>query len=125
LRQIGQRAKVNLGRHTRPFARSPTKESPAVRAGTRSFTGGLAALAVALTGSVVTAASASAGVSTTAPVIIDEVYGGGGSSSTSTAYKRDFIELYNPGSEAVSIAGWSVQYGSSTGTAYQVTPLTG
>lgn len=96
-----------------------------MRAGTRSFTGGLAALAVALTGSVVTAASASAGVSTTAPVIIDEVYGGGGSTSASAAYKRDFIELHNPGDEAVSIAGWSVQYGSQNGTSWQVTPLTG
>jgi len=96
-----------------------------VRAGSRTITGGLAALAVALTGSVVTAAAATAAVSPTAPVIVDEVYPGGGSTNPAASYKRDFIELYNPGDEPVSIAGWSVQYASAAGTSWQVTPLTG
>jgi len=56
-------------------------------------------------------------------VVIDEVYGGGGNSGSH--YKSDFIELYNPGSAAVALAGWSVQYRSATGTSAQVTALTG
>ena len=48
-------------------------------------------------------------------VVISQVYGGGGGSAPVT-YKRDYIELYNPTSAAVSLAGWSVQYGSATGT---------
>lgn len=56
-------------------------------------------------------------------IVINEVYGGGGNSGAN--YKNDFIELYNPTNAAVSVNGWSVQYASSTGTSWQVTPLTG
>lgn len=56
-------------------------------------------------------------------VVISEVYGGGG--NTGATYKNDFIELYNPTNVAVSLAGWSVQYGSSGGSTWQVTNLTG
>ena len=56
-------------------------------------------------------------------VVINEVYGGGG--NTGATYKNDFIELYNNGSTAVSLAGWSVQYASATGTTWAVTNLTG
>ncbi|MBX7115588.1 MAG: thrombospondin type 3 repeat-containing protein [Myxococcaceae bacterium] len=31
----------------------------------------------------------------------------------------EFIELYNPGPQAVSLSGWKVQYRSAAGTAYQ------
>src|SRR4051812_477374 len=55
-------------------------------------------------------------------VVISQVYGGGGNSGATL--KNDFIELYNRGSAPVSLAGWSVQYASSTGTIWQVTPLT-
>lgn len=48
-------------------------------------------------------------------VVISQVYGGGGGAAPVT-YKRDYIELYNPTTAAVSLAGWSVQYGSATGT---------
>ena len=85
-----------------------------MRPGNRSFTGGLAALAVVLAGSVVAAAPATAAVSPTAPVVINEVYGGGGNSGAPIL--RDFVELYNVSDEPVSLAGWSIQYGSSTGT---------
>ena len=58
------------------------------------------------------------------PIVINEVYGGGGNSGA--AYKNDFIELYNPTNSAVSLAGWSIQYNSATGTgAWQVTNLSG
>ena len=47
-------------------------------------------------------------------VVISQVYGGGGNSGAT--YTHDFIELFNRGSVPVSLAGWSVQYGSATGT---------
>lgn len=58
-----------------------------------------------------------------AQVVINEVYGGGGNSGAT--YKNDFIELFNNGSVAVNLTGWSVQYASSTGTTWQVTNLSG
>jgi len=61
------------------------------------------------------------GVSTT--IVISQVYGGGG--NTGATWKNDFIELYNLGSTAVTVTGWSVQYASSTGTSWQKTDLTG
>ncbi|HWI64704.1 MAG TPA: lamin tail domain-containing protein, partial [Symbiobacteriaceae bacterium] len=56
-------------------------------------------------------------------IVISQVYGGGGNSGAT--YKNDFIELFNRSNAAVSVTGWSVQYASATGTAWQVTPLTG
>ncbi len=58
-----------------------------------------------------------------AQVVINEVYGGGGNSGAT--YTHDFVELYNNGTTAVSLTGWSVQYASSTGTSWTVTNLTG
>ncbi len=56
-------------------------------------------------------------------IVISQVYGGGGNSGA--LYTHDFVELFNPGSAAVSVAGWSVQYASSSGTTWTVTPLAG
>lgn len=56
-------------------------------------------------------------------VVISEVYGGGGNSGAT--YKNDFIELYNPTEQDITIDGWSVQYTSASGTTYQVTKLAG
>lgn len=56
-----------------------------------------------------------------AAVVISQVYGGGGNSGATL--KNDFIELFNNGSSAVSLSGWSVQYASSSGTSWQVTTL--
>jgi DNA/RNA endonuclease G (NUC1) len=56
-------------------------------------------------------------------VVISQVYGGGGNSGAT--FRNDFIELYNRGDAPVSLAGWSVQYASSSGTSWQVTPLSG
>ena len=47
-------------------------------------------------------------------VVISQVYGGGG--NTGATYTHDFIELFNRGSATVSLAGWSLQYASATGT---------
>jgi hypothetical protein len=67
--------------------------------------------------SLATAASAASNV------VISQVYGGGGNSGATL--KNDFIEIFNRGNTTVSLAGWSVQYASSAGTTWQVTPLTG
>jgi uncharacterized protein len=56
-------------------------------------------------------------------VVIAEVYGGGGNSGA--PYRNDFVELYNRGGSAVSLASWSVQYASAAGTTWSVTSLAG
>jgi predicted extracellular nuclease len=56
-------------------------------------------------------------------VVISQVYGGGGNSGAT--WKNDFVELFNPGSAAVNVTGWSVQYASATGSSWQVTALSG
>ena len=56
-------------------------------------------------------------------IVISQIYGGGGNSGATL--KNDFIELFNRGSQSVSLAGWSVQYASAAGTTWQVTNLTG
>ena len=59
-----------------------------------------------------------------AEVVISQVYGGGGNASA--PYKNDFVELFNRGTAAVTISGYSVQYASATGTGnFAATPLTG
>ncbi len=47
-------------------------------------------------------------------LVISQVYGGGGNSGA--PYTHDFIEIFNPTDAPVSLAGWSVQYASATGT---------
>ena len=56
-------------------------------------------------------------------VVISEVYGGGG--NMGATLKSDFIELFNPTGSSISLAGWSVQYASATGSGWAVTPLSG
>jgi predicted extracellular nuclease len=47
-------------------------------------------------------------------IVISQVYGGGGNSGG--IFTNDFVELFNRGTSTVSLAGWSIQYTSSTGT---------
>jgi len=47
-------------------------------------------------------------------VRISQVYGGG--SNANAAYNVDFVELFNYSDVPVAIGGWSLQYGSATGT---------
>ena len=54
-------------------------------------------------------------------VVISQVYGGGGNSGA--PYQNDYVELFNRDELAVSLSGWSVQYASAAGTAWQVAPL--
>jgi DNA/RNA endonuclease G (NUC1) len=56
-------------------------------------------------------------------IVISQVYGGGGNSGAT--FKNDFIELFNRGNIAVSVAGWSVQYASAGGSTWQATSLSG
>jgi DNA/RNA endonuclease G (NUC1) len=79
----------------------------------------LSLLAFVIPLSVGTAAAASSGV------VISQVYGGAGCGTAGcSTYKNDYIELFNRGASSVSLNGWSVQYSSATGTAWQVTNLT-
>ncbi len=89
---------------------------------TRIALAGTAAAALTLGGLALLSTGAGA-VDVSSQVVISEVYGGGG--NTGAQYTNDFIELYNNGSTPASVAGWSVQYTSSTGTSWQKTALTG
>ena len=72
---------------------------------------------------------ATAAVASPSGVVISQVYGGGG--NTGATHTHDFVELYNASAAPVSLAGWSIQYASATGTgnlganAGQLTELTG
>lgn len=46
--------------------------------------------------------------------VLSEVFAGGG--NTGAAFSHDFIELYNPTPQPVSLDGWSVQYASARGS---------
>ncbi|MGC4087899.1 MAG: lamin tail domain-containing protein [Polyangiaceae bacterium] len=48
------------------------------------------------------------------PVVIREVFGGG--SNSGAPLTHDYVELFNVSSGPVSLAGWSIQYASATGT---------
>ncbi len=66
----------------------------------------LLATAAALLGAAFTSAASG-------QVVISQVYGGGGNGGST--FTHDFIELFNRGSAAVNIGGWSVQYASAAG----------
>lgn len=87
-------------------------------------------MVLALTlGVVPLAAPAPIAQALSADIVISQVYGGGGNAGA--IYTHDFIELFNRGTAPVSLAGWSVQYASATGTgsfgsaANLITPLSG
>jgi hypothetical protein len=56
-------------------------------------------------------------------VVVSQVYAGGGNSGA--PFANDFVELFNRGSSAIDVSGWTIQYASATGTTWQVTGLTG
>ena len=49
-------------------------------------------------------------------VTISQVYGGGGNGSAT--YTNDYVELYNPTGNTITITGWSLQYASAAGTSW-------
>ncbi len=86
---------------------------------------GVTSLPVAIADAQGRSSTASITLDVAAPVFvaISQVYGGGGNSGA--PLRNDFIELINRGATTVNLAGWSVQYATSAGTAWQVTPLSG
>jgi predicted extracellular nuclease len=56
-------------------------------------------------------------------LVISQVYAGGGNSGAS--YTNDFVELFNGGSSAADLSGWTVQYASAASTSWSVTALSG
>ena len=46
-------------------------------------------------------------------IVISQIYGGGGNAGAT--YHNDYVELFNRGTTAVDIGGWSLQYASATG----------
>ena len=52
-------------------------------------------------------------------VVVSQVYAGGGNSGAS--FTHDFVELFNRGSSAVDLDGWTIQYASAAGTTWQTT----
>lgn len=73
----------------------------------------LAALLVAAGALPLAAAPVAAAAAASPDLVISQVYGGGGNSGAT--YTHDFVVLFNRGSSPVSLAGRSIQYGSSTG----------
>ena len=67
------------------------------------------------------AASRDKTTTSSATILISQVYGGGGNSGATL--KNDFIELFNPTAAAVDVSNWSIQYAAATGTNWQVTNL--
>jgi hypothetical protein len=74
-------------------------------------------VALALAGGAAGAQASASGV------VVSQVYAGGGNSGAS--YANDFVELFNGGSSAVDLTGWSIQYASAASTSWSVTALGG
>lgn len=49
-------------------------------------------------------------------VRISQAWGGGGSATTTATYNVDYVEIFNSGNTPVSIGGWTIEYGSATGS---------
>jgi hypothetical protein len=72
------------------------------------------ALTAAMAIAILPAATVRPVLATSPDVVISQVYGGGG--NIGAIYTNDFVELFNRGSSPVSLAGWTAQYTSATGT---------
>lgn len=59
----------------------------------------------------------------TAQVVISQAYGGGGNSGA--PFRNDFVELFNRGTTAQTLDGWSIQYASAGGSTWQSVALNG
>jgi uncharacterized protein len=59
--------------------------------------------------------NAASGCTGTGGVVISQVYGGGGATTGTPTFTKDFVELKNNSTSAISLSGRSLQYGSSTG----------
>jgi hypothetical protein len=68
-------------------------------------------------------AAAPASGSGSGNVVVTEVFAAGGNSGA--AYANDYIELFNRGSGAATIDGWTLQYASASSITWQSTALSG
>ena len=68
-------------------------------------------------------AAAPASGSGSGNVVVTEVFAAGGNSGA--AYANDYVELFNRGSGAATIDGWTLQYASASSTTWQSTALSG
>jgi len=59
----------------------------------------------------------------TGAIVISQLFGGGGNAGA--PFASDYVELFNKGSSAVDVTGWSVQYATAAGTSWSATPLSG
>ncbi|MGE3107656.1 MAG: lamin tail domain-containing protein [Phycisphaerales bacterium] len=74
---------------------------------------------IAMGAAVLTALAA--GSAASAQVRISQVYAGGGNAGA--AFTNDYVELFNAGTSAESLAGLSLQYASATGSTWALTAL--
>lgn len=85
--------------------------------------------ALATTGAIAVVSTHGTGTSSTvftivqSPVLISQIYGGGGNNGAT--YRNDYVELYNRSDATVSLAGWSLQYSSASGTTWSAANLSG
>jgi hypothetical protein len=79
------------------------------------------ALLILLAAGLLLAAPAARGASS--GVVVSQVYAGGGNAGAS--FTNDFVELFNRGSTAVDLSGWTIQYASAASTTWQATALSG
>jgi hypothetical protein len=56
-------------------------------------------------------------------LVVSQIYGGGGNAGAT--FRNDYVELFNAGSGAVDLSGWTVQYATAAGTTWQATALSG
>jgi hypothetical protein len=68
-------------------------------------------------------AAASARGSGSGSIVLGEIYAAGGNSGA--AFANDYVELFNRGSGAVAVDGWTLQYATAGGTTWQSTALSG
>ena len=68
-------------------------------------------------------AAAPASGSGSGSIVVTEVFAAGGNSGS--AYANDYVELFNRGSGAATVDGWTLQYASASSTTWQATALSG
>lgn len=79
--------------------------------------------AVLLVGTALSGMGVSVKAAEASHVVISQVFGGGGNSGA--PYKNDFIELYNPTNQPVSLTNWKVRYASASGSWSNTSNVTG
>jgi hypothetical protein len=69
------------------------------------------------------AAPSSGAAGGSATLVVSQVFAAGGNSGAT--YANDYVELFNRGTAAVDLSGWSVQYASAASTSWAPTALSG